>query len=468
MAAVHAIGSEPHFAGISDAIAQLPMVLLFFCGTRQRAKRRHALTLSKTGLVALVESMHYWHSTLLVWEIWRSHHPEIDTTWGAVSVILLVLPTILMLPVSLALVVIAMNSTAAQLVDPAAVRAHPRAVAIIILLSALHIELVSMLPWRTSSWASFPIRNVLLCLATMLIMHKGSILVLSVHFVQVEPTTFGIYILVFSALSLLQVLLEKAVFVAGTAYSRKAGMTKSATHACVTYPPVQREPVQQERSQTSSTLLPESLDQVLLTTRVRRLHSMLRPAQQWIMHSPGVLRAMAAESEMRITKGRVYLEQSAAAGAADANGLLEQWPLATLVSVKRRRHELRHTALELTMAAQQDGQSGAQVSVLLEFNSRDDRETAVQALLTDRPQLVPPDERLQEMTEKWHTGEVDNYTYLLHLNDCASRSFSDLSQYPIMCAIACSSLPRPITADAILLARAGPGCSATTEASRST
>jgi hypothetical protein len=94
MAAVHAIGSEPHFAGISDAIAQLPMVLLFFCGTRQRAKRRHALTLSKTGLVALVESMHYWHSTLLVWEIWRSHHPEIDTTRGAVSVILLVLPTI--------------------------------------------------------------------------------------------------------------------------------------------------------------------------------------------------------------------------------------------------------------------------------------------------------------------------------------------------------------------------------------
>ena len=177
---------------------------------------------------------------------------------------------------------------------------------------------------------------------------------------------------------------------------------------------------------------------------------------------------MAAESEMRITKGRVYLEQSAAAGAADANGLLEQWPLATLVSVKRRRHELRHTALELTMAAQQDGQSGAQVSVLLEFNSRDDRETAVQALLADRPQLVPPDERLQEMTEKWHTGEVDNYTYLLHLNDCASRSFSDLSQYPIMCAIACSSLPRPTTADAILLARAGPGCSATTEASRST
>ena len=56
MAAVHAIGSDPHFAGIADAIAQLPMVLMFFCGIRQRAKRRHSLTLSKTGLVALVES----------------------------------------------------------------------------------------------------------------------------------------------------------------------------------------------------------------------------------------------------------------------------------------------------------------------------------------------------------------------------------------------------------------------------
>ena len=82
---------------------------------------------------------------------------------------------------------------------------------------------------------------------------------------------------------------------------------------------------------------------------------------------------MAAEdSEMRITKGRLYIEQAAAAGATDANGLLEQWPLATLASVKRMRHEMRHTALELTMAAQQDGQPGG--SMLLDFNSRDDRE----------------------------------------------------------------------------------------------
>ena len=208
--------------------------------------------------------------------------------------------------------------------------------------------------------------------------------------------------------------------------------------------PVPSVVVQPAPSQTPSTLLPESLDRVLLTTRVRRLHPMLRPAQQWILHSPGVLRAVATDSEMRITKGRLYIEQAAAAGATDSNGLLEQWPLATVVSIKRRRHEMRHVALELILATQQDGRPGAPASVLLGFNSHDDRERVVQTLLSERPQLVPPDECLQEMTEKWHEGEIDNYTYLLHLNECASRSFSDLSQYPIMCAFARSS-PLPST-----------------------
>ena len=198
--------------------------------------------------------------------------------------------------------------------------------------------------------------------------------------------------------------------------------------------------VQLAPSQTSSTMLPASLDRVLLTSRVRRLHPMLRPAQQWILHSPGVHRAVATDSEMRITKGRLYIEQAAAAGATDSNGLLEQWPLATLVSVKRRRHEMRHVALELILATQQDGRPGAQASVLLGFNSHDDRERVVQTLLSERPQLVPPDECLQEMTEKWHEGDIDNFTYLLHLNECASRSFCDLSQYPIMCAFARSPL----------------------------
>ena len=185
---------------------------------------------------------------------------------------------------------------------------------------------------------------------------------------------------------------------------------------------------------TSSTLLPEALDGVLLRTRVRRLRPMLCPGQSWILHSPGVLRAPVSDCEMRITAGRLYIEQKDAADGADSNGTLEQWPLATLTSVRRRRHKLRHTALELTMGTSQSGHQsgGAQGSVVLEFHSHEEREKVVRTLVGQKPHLRPRDEQLPEMTEKWHAGEIDNYAYLLHLNDCASRSLDDLSQYPIM------------------------------------
>jgi len=184
----------------------------------------------------------------------------------------------------------------------------------------------------------------------------------------------------------------------------------------------------------SSTLLPEALDCVLLRTRVRRLRPMLKPGRSWIFHSPGVLRAPVSDCEMHITAGRLYLEQKDAADGANSSGTFEQWPLATLTSVRRRRHELRHTALELLMTASHSGHQagGAQGPVVLEFHSHEEREQVVRTLVGQKPHLRPLDEQLPEMTEKWHAGEIDNYTYLLHLNDCASRSFDDLSQYPIM------------------------------------
>ena len=148
-------------------------------------------------------------------------------------------------------------------------------------------------------------------------------------------------------------------------------------------------------------------------------------------HSPGVLRATAADLEMRITKGRLYIG-GRSGEPTDEGALLEQWPLTSIVSVTRRRHELRHMALELTIGAQQDARPEAQGSVLLDFSSHDDRERTVQTLLSQQPHLQPPDDRSQEVAEQWHRGEVDNYAYLLYLNECASRSFRDLSQYPIM------------------------------------
>ena len=35
------------------------------------------------------------------------------------------------------------------------------------------------------------------------------------------------------------------------------------------------------------------------------------------------------------------------------------------------------------------------------------------------------------MTERWVHGHLDNFSYLLFLNDAADRSFHDLAQYPV-------------------------------------
>ena len=431
--------NEPHFAGLVGIIASLPTALLLATCRKQRpAERQRMVAVVKTGIAAFLEAWHYWHTVLFVYEIWRSPHPDLQTAWQTVSLVLLMMPVALVLLVIIAFVVLTMNSTHAQHIEPVVVRRHPRCIALVILLAALHIELFALLPWRTTSWAGYPSQGVLMSVILLLLLKKLSMLVLSVYLLRVEPSAFGVYILVLSAVSLTQVLLEKALLLAaGRAEARALSSQVS----------IKQQMKSAGAPRTPSTLLPESLDQVLLTIRVRRLHPMLRPAQQWILHSPGVLRAVAADSEMRITSRRLYIEQAAGAAGvaeeADSIGLLEQWPLATLVSVKRRRYEMRHVALELILATQQDGRPGAQASVLLGFNSHDDRERVVQTLLSERPQLLPPDECLQEMTDKWHEGEIDNYTYLLHLNDCASRSFRDLSQYPIMCAFARSpSHPR--------------------------
>ena len=35
------------------------------------------------------------------------------------------------------------------------------------------------------------------------------------------------------------------------------------------------------------------------------------------------------------------------------------------------------------------------------------------------------------LKEKWQTGEISNFDYIMHLNMLAGRSFNDLTQYPV-------------------------------------
>ena len=193
-------------------------------------------------------------------------------------------------------------------------------------------------------------------------------------------------------------------------------------------------------ARTPSKLLPEAMDRTLLTVSVHQLRPMLKPREQWIPYSPGHLRAVGGQ-ELLITENRLYLQQATGSSVDEGRELLvEQWSLSALLSLKRRRFQLRHTALELTVAAAQPtpaaqpGRSshGGSTAIFLNFSSRDDRENAIHVLSSQRSQLRPPDESLGEATEQWRLGRMDNYSYLLRLNDCASRSFADLTQYPIM------------------------------------
>ena len=46
------------------------------------------------------------------------------------------------------------------------------------------------------------------------------------------------------------------------------------------------------------------------------------------------------------------------------------------------------------------------------------------------PLPPPPRSRAIEMRERWRHGLLDNFSYLLYLNDAAGRSMHDLAQYP--------------------------------------
>ena len=169
-----------------------------------------------------------------------------------------------------------------------------------------------------------------------------------------------------------------------------------------------------------------------------------------------VLPMLTVPGLLLLTSSRLYLQSLVAADGP----AVSRWGIETLVRVVRRRHLLRHTGLELRfetggggsegggdgwMAGGQSGdlQIGAaaeEATVLLTFRSREEREQAWRAVRGARRALLPappralappPATRLAAMTERWVHGHLDNFSYLLFLNDAADRSFQDLAQYPV-------------------------------------
>lgn len=147
-----------------------------------------------------------------------------------------------------------------------------------------------------------------------------------------------------------------------------------------------------------------------------------------------------------VTESRVYISE--ASGASESP--LTHWPLTALLRVVRRRHLLRHTALELQFrrGSGSDGNrsdlpasskltSDDPDTLLINVGEHQTRELLFGMLHRtaaglDHPLPPPPDSRLNEMGERWRHGLIDNFEYLMYLNDAAGRSLSDLAQYPVM------------------------------------
>ena len=110
-------------------------------------------------------------------------------------------------------------------------------------------------------------------------------------------------------------------------------------------------------------------------------------------------------------------------------GRATAWPHGTLVGVARRYDGLRDTGLEVYAPGG---------SALLSFESPAAREAVLRLILertSCRPVPLPvytDRSYVEQASELWHAGRIDNYEYLLVLNCAAGRSFMDLSRYPVM------------------------------------
>ena len=111
------------------------------------------------------------------------------------------------------------------------------------------------------------------------------------------------------------------------------------------------------------------------------------------------------------------------------------WPIKHVTDIYRRRFLLRNSALELILAHNK--------TVLLNFEPPDERQAFCKNLLRHRNKkdsmlrhydTLEPKRILKksQLHENWAHWKTSNFEYLMQVNALSGRSFSDLSQYPVM------------------------------------
>lgn len=70
-------------------------------------------------------------------------------------------------------------------------------------------------------------------------------------------------------------------------------------------------------------------------------------------------------------------------------------------------------------------------SYFFAFNNETEREEVYTQLLKRAKTECVSETSMEKILQKWQNREITNYEYIMHLNQAAYRSFSDLTQYPV-------------------------------------
>ncbi len=101
-----------------------------------------------------------------------------------------------------------------------------------------------------------------------------------------------------------------------------------------------------------------------------------------------------------------------------------EFPLGTIKGFLRMRHMFKYKGIELFL-------HDRSASLMLEFESETVLDIVVDYLQKHCKGLDPHFADVPYHQAEWMAGRLSNYDYLLFLNRMGSRTFNDLSQYPV-------------------------------------
>ena len=99
-------------------------------------------------------------------------------------------------------------------------------------------------------------------------------------------------------------------------------------------------------------------------------------------------------------------------------------PLSSIKGILKMRYMFKYKALEIFLYNQSN-------SIYIEFESESVQKIVFDYLLSHCKNLNPYFADVEYYCRLWIERKISNFDYLLFINRIASRSFNDLSQYPV-------------------------------------